>query len=199
MVAECLGTLGLPLGVPIPAPPELFNYEDLELQAVLHRTEPGPVDLLRLRELAAARNRKYLRWGFKLPMALNSLPLLEQELRSPTFVLVVRDVVAIASRECIAGAVDVLAAIDQATVWHQRMIHFAATSMSPCLLISYEKALQFPGLLAAALARWAGMEASPEDCHRAESCITANRDGYLRGVHYQCEAMAVPPPQTWVP
>src|SRR5205814_4575450 len=109
------------------------------------------------------------------------------------------DVVAVASRECIATALDVTTAILQAIMWQRRMIEFVATSSSPCLLISYEKALQFPELVAATLARWTGLDASPEECRRASSCIDANREGYLRGVRYQCDAMSVPRPQTWTP
>jgi hypothetical protein len=197
MVAECLGVLGLPIGVPIPAPPEMFNYEDPEIQAVLHCIEPGPVDLPRLRELVALRNQNYPLWGFKLPMALNSLPLLEMELRSPAFVLVMRDVVAIASRECIATGVDVTDAMRRAMVWQHTIVEFAATSASPCLLVSYEKALQFPEIVATTLARWTGLDASPEACRRAAASIVANRDGYLRGVRQQCDASAVRQPRRW--
>lgn len=194
MVAECLGVLGLPIGVPIPTPPEMFNYEDPELQAILHCIDPMPVDLTRLREVVASRNQKHSHWGFKLPTALNSLPLLEAELRCPAFVLVMRDLVAIASREYIAMAQDVIRAMHQALVWQQRMIDFAAISASPCLLISYEKALRFPELAVKTLARWAGLNVSPEAHSRAAHCITANRESYLRGVRYQCDALAVPAP-----
>jgi hypothetical protein len=78
MVAECLAVLGFPMGVPVPPPPPMINFEDPEFQGVLHRTEPGPVDLGRLRELVATRNQQHPRWGFKLPMALNSLALLPE-------------------------------------------------------------------------------------------------------------------------
>lgn len=78
MVAEGLSVFGFPLGIPIPPPMDMFNYEDPELQRLLHLTEPGPVDLDGLRQLIALRNMKYSCWGFKLPMALNSLPLLEK-------------------------------------------------------------------------------------------------------------------------
>ncbi len=197
MVAECLAVLGLPLGVPIPPPVDMFNHEDPELQAVLHRTEPGPVNLERLRELTVSRNQKYPRWGFKLPMALNSLPLLEEELRHPAFVLVMRDVVGIACRESIATALDITVAMRQAILWQQRIIDFVAESASPCLLISYEKALQFPELVAVTLARWAGLDASPEWCRLAATSISANRERYLLGVQHQCETLAVSQPHTW--
>jgi len=194
MVAECLGILGLPIGVPVPAPLEMFNYEDPEFQELLHCAGPRPVDVERLRAVAASRNQKHPQWGFKLPAALNSLPLLERELRRPAFVFVLRDLVAIASRECIAAGADAIAAMRQALVWQQRMIEFAAISSSPCLLVSYEKALQFPELTVKTLAQWAGLNVSPEAYSRATQCIAANRESYLRGVRYQCDAQAVPPP-----
>lgn len=197
MVAECLGVLGLPIGVPIPAPPEMFNYEDPELQAVLHRAEPGQVDLPQLRKLIAIRNELYFRWGFKLPMALNSLSLLESELRHPAFVIVMRDVVATASRENIATAVDFPAALRQAMSWQQRLLDFFAVTTSPCLLVSYEKALQLADLTTAVLAHWAGVEANPEECRRAANHIQPNSEAYLRGVRYQCDAFGIPSARAW--
>jgi hypothetical protein len=197
MAAECLGLLGLPMGVPIPPPLEMFNYEDPEMQEVLHCVDPKPIDLERLRELVTIRNEKHRQWGFKLPTALNSLALLEQELRRPAFVLVMRDLVAIASRERIAMGYDIIAAMRQALIWQLRMIDFVDTSSSPCLLISYEKALQFPERAVNALGRWAGLDVTPEAYARAERCISANRESYLDGVRYQCAELSVPPPPKW--
>lgn len=114
MVAGCVGTLGVPIGVSIPAGEESYNLEDPEFQSVLHRESPGEIDLAALRALIVRRNSAHQVWGFKLPMALNSLPILEQELRNPRFVLVFRDPLAVSSHEVISVGLD---ARSQWTCW----------------------------------------------------------------------------------
>jgi hypothetical protein len=125
---------------------------------------------------------------------LNSLPLLEQESRGPALVLVLRDALAVAARECIAMGTELTAAMQQSIVRQTRMVDFAAASSSPCLLVSYEKALQFPDLVAAALAGWAGLQASAEQCRQAAAHVVANQESYLRGVRNQCDLSGVPQP-----
>jgi hypothetical protein len=83
MVAECLRTLGLPIGVIGPATGARFNLEDPEFQTLLGRESPGEIDLQSLRALVLRRNLENRVWGFKLPMALNSLPILSRNFAAP--------------------------------------------------------------------------------------------------------------------
>lgn len=176
MVAECLTILGLPMGVP---PPPQYNFEDREFMPLLHMEEPGPVDLPALRSLIQSRNEAHPVWGFKLPMAINSLPVLEQELHNPHFVLVFRDVLAAASREAISVGMDAMQAMRRGLVLQARMINFAETSSAPCALLSYEKALQFPAIVVDVLTHWCGLPASEEQRKRAFAAIEANRPSYV--------------------
>lgn len=182
MVAECLGTLGLPLGVTIPATDSRFNLEDPEFHALLGRESPGEIDLESLRALALRRNLEHRVWGFKLPMALNSLPILERELRGARFILIFRDPIAVSSREVVAVGIEAVDAMRRTLIWQERMIDFVESAKAGCMLISYEKALQFPQITAGMLASWCGLEASEERLGQAAATIEANRAAYLRAV-----------------
>ena len=182
MVAECLAALGVPLGIPVPPPLEQFNFEDVEFQKLLHMESPTDVDLPALRALIERRNTDHAVWGFKLPMALNSLPLLERELRNPQFVLVFRDVVAISSREVVSVGIDAIHAMRRALVWQERMLDFVESSNARCLMLSYEKALQFPDVMVGLLASWCGLDVSDGRLKQACSAVEANRSPYLKAV-----------------
>ena len=182
MVAECLRALGLPIGVTGPATGSRFSLEDPEFQALLGRESPAEIDLPSLRALALRRNLQHRVWGFKVPMALNSLPILEQELRGVQFVLIFRDPIAVSSREVVAVGLEAIDAMRRTLIWQERMIDFVESSGAGCLLLSYEKALQFPHIVAGMLASWCGLEASEERLGQAAATIEANRTSYLRAV-----------------
>ena len=182
MVAECLRTLGLPIGVTGPATGPRFNLEDPEFQTLLGRESPGDIDLQSLRALVLRRNLENRVWGFKLPMALNSLPILEQELRNAQFILIFRDAIAVSSREVVAVGIEAIDAMRRTLVWQERMIDFVESSSAGCMLLSYEKALQFPQITAGMLANWCGLEVSEERLSQAAATIEANRTSYLRAV-----------------
>jgi hypothetical protein len=190
-IAECIATLGVPIG-PLPPPPEQFNYEDPAFMRILQMMTPQEVNLEELRDLVRRRDEAHATWGFKLPMALNSLAVLERELRNPIFVF--RDVVAVSSREAIANGDDAMSAMARALDWQRRMLDFIASAASPCLLISYEKALQFPDLLPRVLARWADLSCGESLLNNASAKIAANSDDYLRGVRLQREQLGIPAP-----
>ena len=60
-------------------------------------------------------------------------------------------------------------------IWQERMIDFVESSAARCLLLSYEKALQFPQITAGTLASWCGLETSEERLGQAAATIEANR------------------------
>lgn len=176
MVAECLVNLGLPMGVPTPAP---YNFEDPEFQDLLHLESPGPLDQPRLESLIERRNAANPVWGFKFPLAINSLGILERALRNPQFILVFRDVAAAAARETISAGIGVTYAMRRGLLLQGRMIAFAESSRAPCMLLSYEKALQFPDVFVNLLVSWCALPASTEQTERAYATVEANRQHYV--------------------
>lgn len=177
MAAWCLSTLGLPMGMP-PFPPR-HNFEDPAFAELLHFEEPRQIDLPRLRDLIQQRNQAHRIWGFKLPLALNSLGVLERELRNPRFLLMFRDVVAVASREVMAIGLEATQAMLRGLAWQRRMIEFSASRSAPCMLVSYEKALQFPANFVDVTAHWCGLTISAEQREQACQVIQANNPVYV--------------------
>ena len=193
-IAACLAMMGVPMGVPVPPPVHEYNYEDPAFIQMLHMETPRDIDLHGLRDLISQRNGTHAVWGFKLPMALHSLPVLQRELRNPAFVFAFRDPVAVSCREMIATGADAVSAIYRALGWQRVIVEFIASSGAPCLVISYEKALQFPKSLVKTLSRWAGLTCDETVLGRAAAIIAANNGDYLQGVRFQCDYFGVPVP-----
>jgi hypothetical protein len=82
----------------------------------------------------------------------------------------------------VAVGIEAVDAMRRTLVWHERMIDFVESSGAGCLLLSYEKSLQFPQITAGMLANWCGLEASEERIGQAAATIEANRTSYLRAV-----------------
>jgi len=78
--------------------------------------------------------------------------------------------------------IEAVDAMRRTLIWQERMISFVESSSARCLLLSYEKALQFPEITAGMLASWCGLEASTERLNQAAATIEANRTSYLTAV-----------------
>jgi hypothetical protein len=70
----------------------------------------------------------------------------------------------------------------RALVWYERVVDFVESSGARCLLISYEKALQFPDITLDLLISWCGLEISGPVRQRARATVEANRSPYLHAV-----------------
>ena len=182
MDARALAWLGIPMGVPVPAPARLVNYEDPEFVSLLHVPSRDHVDRERLRCLINYRNRMYRVWGFKVPMAAMSLELLAENLRNPFFVFVYRDLFAAALRNLVAMNAPLLATLQLSIDLYSEMLHFLQQAPGPCMLVSYEKALQRPTLLCSGLAIVAGADVSYDMLSAAVAQIQANHREYLQRV-----------------
>ena len=182
MAARALAWLGIPMGVPVPAPLELVNYEDPEFVTVLHLSPPARVDVDRLGALVERRNQSHAVWGFKVPTAIYSLAVLAASLRQPHFVLVFRDIFATALRDTLAMDSDLLERMRFSASLYQEMLQFLENTSAACMLVSYEKALEKPRLFCSELARFAGVAVSAEVLEAAAAQIAPNHPEYLRRV-----------------
>jgi hypothetical protein len=157
MVAKVLAWLGVPMGVPT-TEPVVLNYEDPDFVTLLHLTSQGNVDRVRLKELIAARNKVHPVWGFKVPMAIMTIRLLESELRHPYFIFVFRDLLAAALRSKLASEADVLVSLRLYGALYGQIWNFLEHTNSPCMLASYEKAIRNPDLFTGKVAEFTGMD-----------------------------------------
>lgn len=182
MVARVLAFLGVPMGVPVPAPVELVNYEDPEFVRILHVDFNSDASKAKLGALVQERNSTYPLWGFKLPMALNSLRLLNGALRNPYFIFVFRDPLAIALRESIAVDLPLLSGLVNVANYYSSLSEFLTWTTAPCLLISYEKAVQHPNLFCDELVHFLHLNLSPRDVKIASEQIRPSHPEYLSRV-----------------
>jgi hypothetical protein len=157
-------------------------------------------DMKMLDALIRDRNAAHAQWGFKLP---NLHAFLEhQELsrfRNPRLVVIFRDPVAVAVRNVLSEHYAEMQALVGASNAAYSLIRFVEQIPFPVLLLSYEKALAFPGTLIDSLLAFC--ELRPDDAtrnrmflrlqpNRAEYLVAARRryvgaiDGILNGQLY---------------
>jgi hypothetical protein len=169
--------------------------EDAAMLEALHSR-----DMTMLRTLIGERNAGHAQWGFKLP---NLHAYLEhQELagfRNPRLVVIFRDPVAVAVRNALSEHYPEMQALIAATNAAYSLARFVERVPCPVLLLSYEKALAFPGVLIDNLLAFC--ELRPDDAtrnrmflrvqpNRAEYLVAARRrfvgaiDGVLDGQLY---------------
>ena len=137
-------------------------------------------DIDRLRSLRDERDHTYPVWGWKRPSAYKYLDFLERELTNPYYIMVFRDVFAIANRRRISmpGQFDFSQSMRSALKVYTRMIDLLDMSDQPCLLLSYDKCLQQPAETVRAIADFLGLDAvEPSEAIRF---IRHNPDDYLQ-------------------
>jgi hypothetical protein len=171
MVAGALHHLGIPMCVG-QRPNGVF--EDTEIGRLL-----GSKDYEALAGLVEARNREHAVWGWKRPDAIDDIPKIERYFRSPEYVVVFRDVFAIANRNRISVRADLLANMNEALARYSRLLAFLASNGRRTLLVSYEKAMLDQKAFVHALAEFA-RAGSSEQLEQAVAHVRSDDPAYLR-------------------
>jgi hypothetical protein len=162
MVAALLKSLGVFMGKAI----DNAVFEDREIAGAL---ESGNIGLLR--ELIAARNAAHRIWGFKRPEAYRRLDLLCSLCRNPRIIVTFRDILAISLRNNISMQTDPLTSLPGLADQYGTLVSEIKRLSIPCLLVSYEKALQYPGETAAEIARFCGLDATEAKIAEASQVV----------------------------
>ncbi len=138
MIARVLHALGVFIGNDLQA-----VYEDPEIiQAFADYYRDQCYDMTSLQTLIASRNEQYDVWGWKYPT--QPWPELYELHNAPRYLLIQRDVAAIAARRAArmpAAPTNMLGSI---MTLQQQLIDFAVECGRPVMLASYEKALLKP-------------------------------------------------------
>lgn len=170
MVAGALQQLGI----------EMFGggkrnpvFEDVPLAEALEAR-----DVSRARLLIAQRDQHAEVWGWKRPSALTYIRRVEKHLRNPEYVVVFRDLMAIANRNQISVRADLLDNMAEALVQYRSLLDFLAHSRRRTLVFSYEKAMLDKPRFVAALADFVGV-ADPQRREQAQQFICENSEAYL--------------------
>lgn len=169
MVARCIKELGLYIGHTDDA-----VYEDLVIGPPLLNRNLDDV-----RSIVLERNKKFEKWGFKKPDAWKLIPELELLLRNPRFVITFRDPLAIAVRNNIAVKAEVIDNMSNSIRSYAKMLSLIKSINSPCLLVSYEKAVQFPGNFVARLAEFVGLSVPLDVQEKAVKSVVNGRKQYI--------------------
>jgi hypothetical protein len=148
MIASVLDALGVFMGSALSA-----VYEDVEMARAM---EAG--DTASVAAVVEARNAAHAVWGFKRPSAAHYIQTYESQLRHPRYVVVFRDIFAIANRNRISTSADVRASLDDALVSYQQLVDFVGSTGAPVLLVSYEKMIAKVEACVARIAAFVGVD-----------------------------------------
>ncbi|HUB12798.1 MAG TPA: hypothetical protein VMB34_12650 [Acetobacteraceae bacterium] len=135
-----------------------------------------------LRQLIAGRNAAYGTWGFKLPMLCGLLDAADMGLfHNPHVIVTFRDPLAIALRASLSEYRAPMPALRAAAEDMAAMVEYVGMLACPTLLLSYEKALVFPGDIADAVVGFCGLPRSEALRRHLIGAIEPNRATYLLG------------------
>jgi hypothetical protein len=176
MVASVLKTLGVFIGKQV----DNAVFEDHEFAAAL---EPDKAD--RLPALIAARNAQHHIWGFKRPEAYKQLPKLCAACRNPRVIVTFRDILAISLRNTISMQLDPVKFLPNLAAEYQALAATIKRSTVPCLLISYEKALQFPDKAVIEIAGFCGINPAEDKLSEAIAIIENGNPQYIQSARLQ--------------
>ncbi len=149
-------------------------FEDTEIGALLHTRDFGAIEAL-----IETRNQQHAIWGWKRPDAMDDLPKIERYFRCPEYIVVFRDVFAIANRNRISVRADLLANMSDALERYERLLKFLARNERRTLLVSYEKAMLDQQAFVRALADFVGTGTEAQ-LQQATEHVRRDDPAYLR-------------------
>lgn len=119
-------------------------------------------------------------WGWKRPSSLHYLDKLHGEIRNPVYIVMFKDVLAIANRNLISMGSNLLPAVRQALAEYGLLVDFLSRENPPALLVSYDKAMANKADFVKSLAGLTGLDHSEEQRTAAQSFIDPSSATYLR-------------------
>lgn len=153
------------------------SAEDKKIQLLLKSQ-----DLQGFGDLCRARDAEHPIWAFKCPALRTVLDASMPQMRNPRVVLVFRDILAVSQRNAISVDANLLESMEQAARGYVKLIQQFRNIPAPVLLVSYEKALQYPQALVQALAEFCGKTISEEQAADIASKTIQNADPRYTGV-----------------
>lgn len=131
MAAGALHHLGVCMGDDVSV-----VYEDLALSTAIEQGDVSAAEAV-----IAKRNKAYPVWGWKRPSSIKFGEKWKDRFRNPYYVVVFRDVFAIANRNRISMMASVITNMRASLAHYGAILDFLQESKAPCLLVSYEKAM----------------------------------------------------------
>jgi hypothetical protein len=177
MAAGALAALGLPMG----DTGGLAVYEDTQLSPALYY-----FDHAARARIIAARNAETKKWGFKFPsLQLHLHPAELRQFRNPRLIVITRDLVAVAQR-AVKSDPDLAVPFD--ALWNitrqqNDMVDFLYKAQCPRMVMSYEKAVQFPVAFVEMMASFCGLKVDHASVDNAVRTVSPNNEAYRKLFH----------------
>ena len=171
MVARVMAALGVAMSPDTSA----RTAEDKKILATVKER-----DFAEFTALCRQRDALTSRWGFKCPALRNVMLKWEPAIRQPRYIIVFRDLLAIALRNQISLGQDLSIALQSASKSYAQLLQQLERMTAPALLISYEKALQYPVRTVLGIADFCGIEVDETQAVQvASQCIVNGDPNYL--------------------
>lgn len=167
MTAQLLHAIGVPMAAQLNA-----MGQDPDFASLYY----APIDLNQAKKLIAIRDKKNAIWGWKFPG--NIIPSLYDLTRSPHFIVMLRDPLALARRIQKAEDWRLAPAMRRASLQQAAIAEFIASTKSPALLVNYDRSLDNPEQLINTIAEFSGIELSAEKLTAAKSVIKPGNTAY---------------------
>jgi hypothetical protein len=164
-----LAQLGVYMGNSGEAP----MYEDLYLNRAVRN---GAEDDFRQR--IASYNSAHTVWGYKGVVLNRNLAQYHRLFRNPLYLVVYRDLLAIASRARISGGHDIQKVMARQINEYSRILRFISEQQPNALLLSYEKLRLDPAPLVEKIALFVGLNADLETLSRAVDSVRQRPSDY---------------------
>lgn len=172
LVAGSLAHLGLFMGDKAVAP----VYEDHRLCKAFEgdsKTDEDPSDILH--EYNEANDV----WGFKRPAALHYLQTIHDTVRNPIYIVIFRDLFAIANRNKISMNTDIVTNMKRTLKEYKAIVTFLEKANPRALLVSNEKILHDKENFVHAVNSFGGLNANKTQINAALDFINPNPEQYL--------------------
>jgi hypothetical protein len=172
--AGILGQLGVFMGRSGEAP----MYEDMFLnRAVKEQQDQEFCD--RINEY----NHQHSIWGYKGTVLNRNLSHYHYMFRNPRYLVVFRDILAIATRASVSAGHQVAPIMARQLNEYGRICEFLRKVDPSALLLSYEKLCQHPAPIVDAIAQFSGIQADGASLQRAQQFVSGTNGGHLNYIN----------------
>jgi len=178
--AGILGQLGVFMGNSGKAP----MYEDLFLNRAVVNDSSAETE-----QRIEQYNTRHPVWGFKGVVLNRDLARYHRMFRSPMYLVIYRDLLAIASRARISAGHDIQKIMARQINEYGRIQRFLSEVNPPAILLSYEKMRQQPAAMIEAIVGFTGLQCTSSQLGAAVDFVTESQTDYLHVSRFKADPL----------
>lgn len=126
-----------------------------------------------------SNNNEYDLWGFKLPKASLMIDFYSNNLRNPHFIVVFRNIAAIADSWNVRDGTDFIDTINHSIRYYDRAINDIVKNKKPLLIVNYERACANKEEFISGISDFIGIDLSDELMNKCLHVISGDGGGYI--------------------